>query len=204
MKNYEDELTELYGKKLKTKTDVLDAQRETQLKESENRAQSLERDYTETKNARAALSEKQRQSFNSSAAASGLNSGAGAQAILAMNSAAQKSAAQTDNGYLEAKEELRRSDEKAEASYRAGIAQAIAENDYERAKALFEEYKRRDSEAESEAKLKAGYGDFSGYEKLYGSESASAMKKLWIAKNPLLARNLGIISEAEFRKLKAK
>ena len=44
----------------------------------------------------------------------------------------------------------------------------------------------------------AAYGDFSGYEKMYGNEIANAMKQMWILQNPQIAWASGNISAEDY------
>ena len=91
-----------------------------------------------------------------------------------------------------------------ETQYKSAVAQAIAENDYNRAKALMDEYGNQESRDATMAKILAGYGDFSGYAKLYGDDVANNMAQYWIYSNPQLAYSMGKISEDEYRRLMGK
>jgi len=201
MKSYEDELNALYDKKLMAKTDALEAEHKGNVEAIKSERAGIDAQYAMAQNAAAATAERDRRSFNTSALASGLNAGAASQAQLAMGVAARNNAASLEEKRLNAHAASAQREAEAESSYKQKIASAIGENDYERAKALYEEYKRSGSAAESEAKLMAAYGDFSGYADLYGEETAQAMRQIWIAKNPLLARNMGIIDQAEYKRL---
>ena len=91
-----------------------------------------------------------------------------------------------------------------ETQYKSAVAQAIAENDYNRAKALMDEYGNQENRDATMAKILAGYGDFSGYAKLYGDDVANNMAQYWIYSNPQLAYSMGKISEDEYRRLTGK
>lgn len=91
-----------------------------------------------------------------------------------------------------------------ETQYKSAVAQAIAENDYNRAKALMDEYGNQENRDATMAKILAGYGDFSGYAKLYGDDVANNMTQYWIYSNPQLAYSMGKISEDEYRRLTGK
>ena len=58
-----------------------------------------------------------------------------------------------------------------------------------------------DNQALNNAKLRAAYGDFGGYETLYGKETADAMREFWIQANPNYAYANGLISEDTYNKL---
>ena len=56
------------------------------------------------------------------------------------------------------------------------------------------EYQRSLTSAQTLAK----YGDFSGYERLYGKETADRMREYWISSNPMEALNMGLISPERY------
>lgn len=91
-----------------------------------------------------------------------------------------------------------------ETQYKSAVASAIAENDYNRAKALMDEYGNQESRDATMAKILAGYGDFSGYAKLYGDDVANNMAQYWISKNPKLAYGMGRISAEDYARLTGK
>lgn len=88
-----------------------------------------------------------------------------------------------------------------ETQYKSAVAQAIAENDYNRAKALMDEYGNQENRDATMAKILAGYGDFSGYAKLYGDDVANNMAQYWISQNPKLAYDMGRISAEDYARL---
>ena len=88
-----------------------------------------------------------------------------------------------------------------ETQYKSAVASAIAENDYNRAKALMDEYGNQENRDATMAKILAGYGDFSGYAKLYGDDVANNMMQYWISQNPKLAYDMGRISAEDYARL---
>ena len=148
--------------------------------------------------------ERNRRNFNRQAAGSGLNTGTASQAALAQNSTWQR-----DYGNLRTAEAdaLAKADQQMaalETQYKSAVAQAIAENDYNRAKALMDEYGNQESRDATMAKILAGYGDFSGYAKLYGDDVANNMAQYWISQNPKLAYDMGRISAEDYARLTGK
>lgn len=148
--------------------------------------------------------ERNRRNFNRQAAGSGLNTGTASQAALAQNSTWQR-----DYGNLRTAEAdaLAKADQQMaalETQYKSAVAQAIAENDYNRAKALMDEYGNQESRDATMAKILAGYGDFSGYAKLYGDDVANNMAQYWISQNPKLAYDMGRISAEGYARLTGK
>lgn len=145
--------------------------------------------------------ERNRRNFNQQAAGSGLNTGTASQAALAQNSTWQR-----DYGNLRTAEAdaLAKADQQMaalETQYKSAVAQAIAENDYNRAKALMDEYGNQENRDAAMAKTLASYGDFSGYAKLYGDDAANNMAQYWISQNPKLAYDMGRISAEDYARL---
>lgn len=70
----------------------------------------------------------------------------------------------------------------------------------EREQKAYEEKQAEQSytRALNEAATLAKYGDFSGYAKIYGEETAQSMKKNWIAANPDTAYNMGLVDAAGY------
>lgn len=145
--------------------------------------------------------ERNRRNFNQQAASSGLNTGTASQAALTQNSTWQR-----DYGNLRTAEAdaLAKADQQMaalETQYKSAVAQAIAENDYNRAKALMDEYGNQENRDVAMAKTLASYGDFSGYARLYGDDVANNMAQYWISQNPKLAYDTGRISAEDYARL---
>ena len=91
-----------------------------------------------------------------------------------------------------------------ERQYQANVSSAIADNDYQRAQALLNEYNNGYTRDLNTAKTLAAYGDFSGYAGLYGQDTANNMAALWKAQNPDLAYNTGRMSAEEYKAVTGK
>ena len=55
-----------------------------------------------------------------------------------------------------------------------------------KAAAIVEDQNKQNEWYDQQAKILAGYGDFSAYERLYGKEAADRMRKIWDIQNPTL------------------
>lgn len=153
--------------------------------------------YQAQANSVASTASRNRLGFNEAANASGLNVGAGSQVALAQNTALQNNLATVRTNEANALSTADAQRTALDADYQAKISAAISRNEYERASALYSEYKNAASDLQAAAKERAstlaGAGDFSGYAALgYTDEQVAAMQKAWIAKNPALAANLGL------------
>jgi hypothetical protein len=97
--------------------------------------------YQAQANTLSAEAEKQKQAFNESASASGLNSGTGSQAALAMANQYQGNLTTIRTAEANAITDAQNELSQLYVDYQNSIAEAVAKNEYEKAAALLEEYK---------------------------------------------------------------
>lgn len=186
--------------------DALKAQRESELKSAYEQSMSAQKaaqekiapQYQQSANDLATQYERNRRNFNQQAAASGINTGAGSQAALAQNNEYIRAFGGLRAAEGEAQAEAARRMADLETQYKTAVASAIAENDYNRAGALLDEYNNGYQRDMQSAQLLAQFGDFSGFGQLYGQEQADAMAALWAAQNPDLAYNTGRITADQY------
>lgn len=176
--------------------------------------------YQNQRNAVAAQSERDRLRFNEYANAYGLNSGTGGQAALAFSTQLQNDLGSLRTAEANAISEAQLQLTKLYTSYQNSIAEAVANNEYERAAALLAEYKaaaqslvetaqnqaaldldvagfNKDTNQNNYNKLLdkaealAQFGDFSGYLALgLSQDQVNNMRKTWLAANPEIAAYL--------------
>lgn len=101
--------------------------------------------YRAARNQTAADAAVQRANMNEVLNASGLNTGASGQARLAMGIAEQNAMAELNRQQQAAIDEITLQRNQARVQYETAIAQAVADNDIERARALYEEAVRVDN-----------------------------------------------------------
>ena len=177
--------------------------------------------YQKQANQVSANAEKEKANFNEMAAYQGMNTGTGSQAKLAMANQAQG-----DLGDIRLAEANAIADAENDLTalyveYQNSIAEAVANNEYERAAALLEEYQKAAesvvSTAQNQAYLNldtashnqsikesayqrnlelaealASFGDFSGYRNLgFSDDMIAKMTAVWKAANPGIAWALG-------------
>ena len=109
----------------------------------------------------------------------GINSGAGSQMFLSLTNARNAALAQNEQSRQEAILAGEQALADLEISYKSQIAEALANNELEKAQALYQEITNDQNRQEVIAQAMAQMGDYSGYEKLYGSETADAMQKAY-------------------------
>ena len=186
--------------------------------------------YNNALNNQASAYERQRQAFNERAAGSGIGTGTGSQAALAMNVANQGNMASINKAKADAITDAQNKITDLHTSYQNSVAEAVAQNDYERAVQMLNEYRTQaqsvvqtaQAQADEDyrawqsglnannasyqrsmeqAQLLSQYGDFSGYENLYGADTANNMRQAWVASNPDLAYNTGTIDADRYREI---
>lgn len=196
-----DAINRMYDANINAQRNNLQTSYDQNMSNLEANRESIAKRYQQQRNAAATDYERQRRNFNEQAMMNGLATGVGSQAALAQNSAYQK-----QQGTINAAEgtdvtNLERSIADLKVKYQNDINSAIADNDYKRAAAMLDEYNMAYNRAQQEAQTKAQYGDFSGYETLFGPETANQMRNAWIAQNPGIAYSLGYIGADAYYQL---
>lgn len=148
--------------------------------------------------------ERNRRNYNQQAVGNGINTGTASQAALAMNSNYQRDYGALRTAQANAQAEADRGMANLQAQYQNAVSNAIAQNDYQKASALYQEYNNQYTRDSQQAALLAQYGDFSGWEKLIGKEQADNMAAVWRIQNPDLAYQLGQMSANEYFRVKGQ
>ena len=197
-------VNDLYDAKQQSQLSQLESAYQASRAEAEAARDKLPGQYQQQANDLSAQYERNRRNFNLQAEASGLNTGAASQAALAQNSAYQRDMGALRTAQADAMTEADRGIAELERQYQANVSSAIADNDYQRAQALLNEYNNGYTRDLNTAKTLAAYGDFSGYAGLYGQDTANNMAALWKAQNPDLAYNTGRMSAEECEAITGK
>ena len=197
-------VNDLYDAKQQSQLTQLESAYQASRAEAEAARDKLPGQYQQQANDLSAQYERNRRNFNLQAENSGLNTGAASQAALAQNSAYQRDIGALRTAQADAMTEADRGIAELERQYQANVSSAIADNDYQRAQALLNEYNNGYTRDLNTAKTLAAYGDFSGYAGLYGQETANSMAALWKAQNPELAYNTGRMTAEEYKAVTGK
>lgn len=197
-------INDMYDAKKQSQLSQLESAYQASRAEAEAARDKLPGQYQQQANDLSAQYERNRRNFNMQAAGAGLNSGTASQAALAQNSAYQRDMGNLRTAQADAMTEADRSIAELERQYQANVSSAIADNDYQRAQALLNEYNNGYTRDLNTAKTLAAYGDFSGYAGLYGQDTANNMAALWKAQNPDLAYNTGRMSAEEYKAITGK
>lgn len=199
-----DQVNSMYDAYLKSQLAGLQGAYEQNLSNSQAARDAIGGTYQQQANDMAVQYERNRRNSNEMAAANGLNTGAGSQQNLALQSVWNR-----DYGRLRSAEagdlaEADRGIADLKNQYQIAIQQAAAENDYKRAAALLDEYNNQYNRQLQQAQMLASYGDFSAMATMFGEDAADNMRKAWIGQNPLLAYNTGMIDASQYYKMTGK
>lgn len=131
----------------------------------------------------------------------GLNRQPGSQQSLSLGLGAATASGRLAQQQQLAAQESQRQQELLKTDYQNQISKAVAANDYKTAAALLDNYNKQNSWLDQNAAAMASFGNFSGYEQLYGPDQARAMQQFWIGSNPELAYNTGVIDAARYKQI---
>lgn len=134
----------------------------------------------------------------------GLNRQPGSQQALSMGLAARTAAGRLAQQQQMAAEESARQKALLSTDYNNRVQAAIADRDYKTAAALLDDYNNQNSWLDKNAERMAGFGNFSGYEQMYGPSTARTMQQFWIGANPELAYNTGVIDSKRYKSITGK
>ena len=167
-KTGEEYINAMYDSKLAAQNAQLKKNYDSAMSDIAKEQEDLNRNADEASRQASVQSAQERQRWAESAAASGLSSGADAQARLAQGNQLQKSLTDISTARDTGEAELNRQRSRLADQYAAQIEEARANNDYARAEALYQEALREEQKYKEKASLMAGAGDFSEYGSYYG------------------------------------
>ena len=194
--------------------DMYAAQQQARLNELENAynlsmsdmqaaAEKIPQQFQTQANANAVDYERQRRNALEQFNMNGLNTGANSQYQLSMMGNNQRTMNNIRQAQASSEAEAARQQANLTAPYQSNIASAIANNDYQKAAALLDEYNNAYERDLKNAGLLAEYGDFSGYAGLYGQDVADGMAAIWYQQNPDVAYVTGKITKDQRDNIKA-
>lgn len=192
-----DAINQMYNAQAAAKQQELKAAYDRQMSSAQAAADKIPQTYQQQANALATQYERNRRNLNMQASGNGINTGAASQQALALNSAYQRDYGSIGRAQADAQAEAQRGIANLTAQYESDIQSALAQNDYQKAAALLNEYNNAESRNLKNAQILAEFGDFSGYANLYGKEQADKMLAVWRAQNPDLALMVGDITQAQ-------
>lgn len=190
-----DAVGQMYDAQRAARVNELEAAYNASMSDMQAAADKIAPQYQTAANDLAAQYERNRRNFLEGAATSGINTGAGSQQQLAMGSNYQRDFGNVRTSEAEQTAEANRQMANLTSQYQTDIRTALADNDYAKAAALLDEYNNGYQRDLANAELLARYGDFSGYESVYGPDTAAGMRDIWLQQNPDVAYVTGRITK---------
>lgn len=192
-----DAVGQMYDAQRAARVNELEAAYNASMSDMQAAADKIAPQYQTAANDLAAQYERNRRNFLEGANMNGINTGAGSQQQLAMGSNYQRDFGNVRTSEAEQTAEANRQMANLTSQYQSDIRTALADNDYAKAAALLDEYNNGYQRDLANAELLARYGDFSGYESVYGPDTAAGMRNIWLQQNPDVAFVTGQITEAQ-------
>lgn len=195
---------DLYDKQYGSQAAQLQTAYDRNLSDARAAQQKITPQYQQQANSLAAQYERNRRNANLNAMNSGLSTGNAVQQQTALNSQYQRNYADLRGNELQAQAAAAQNIAGITADYQNALANARAEAENKKAAALVEDQNKQNTWYDEQAKLRAGFGDFGAYERLYGPEAAEQMKNVWIIQNPEVALGAGLIDKAKYKEVTGK
>lgn len=191
----------LYDQQYNSQATQLKTAYDKSLSDAQAAQRKIAPQYQTQANQLATQYERNRRNANVNAMASGLGSGTALQQQEALNNSYLKNYATLRGQEAQAQTQAQQGIADLGSAYRQNLSTAMADAQNKKAAALIEDRNKQNDWYDTQAKLLAGYGDFSGYEKLYGTEAANGMKDIWIAQNPEIALSAGLIDAEKYQQM---
>lgn len=160
--------------------------------------------YQQSANDLSVQFERARRNMNTQGIGSGINSGAATQMGLSQTNEYLRDFGKLRSEEANAIAESERNMLNIKTQYQNAVAAAVADNDYKRAAALYDDFMNQNNLDLQKAQNLAQYGDFSMYAQIYGPEQAANMEAYWKATNPDAAYNTGKLTPEEYKKITGK
>ena len=197
----EQQIRDVYAKARQNNLAALQTAYDQNLSNAQANRDKITPQYQDSMNQLGAEYERQRRNNNLQAQANGLNTGANSQMQLGQMNVYSQGQAGMQRQMNEALDAADRGILDLKTNYQNQISQAAANNDYQLAAALLDEYGNQFQRQSQEAARLAEYGDFSLYTNIYGADAARNMERSWLLQNPQLAYTLGKITADEYFKM---
>lgn len=191
----------LYDSQYNSQAAQLKTAYDKSLSDAQAAQQRIAPEYQTQANAMAAQYERQRRNMNLQAMQSGLNTGTAVQQQAALNNKFQQNYAGLRGQEAGALTAANQKIADLGVGYQNDLAQARIDAENKKAQAQISEQNTLYDWQDQQAKLMAGYGNFSGYEALYGKDTADQMREVWIIQNPEAALGAGLINAARYQQI---
>jgi len=198
------QIKNLYDQQYNSKAAQLKTAYDQNVSKAQVEQQKIAPQYQTSANQLATQYARNRRNTNLQAMNSGLNTGTAVQQQNALNTAYQNNYTGIRNQEAQAQTEAGQKLVDLGVNYRSDLAAEKASAENAKAVKLIDNQNTLNNWYDTQAKLLASYGDFSGYEKLYGKAAAQQMRDVWIIQNPETALGAGMISANEYKTITGK
>ena len=181
-----DKIGNLYNQQYNAQAANLKTAYDKNVSDLQAQQQKIAPQYQTQANQMAAAYERNRRNLNLQNMNAGMGTGTAVQQQEALNTAFQNNYAGLRAGEATAQSNASQQMADAGFNYQQKLNEARAESENKKAASLVEDQNKQNDWYDTQAKLLAGYGDFSAYEKLYGKDAADYMRKVWELRNPKL------------------
>lgn len=195
------QISNLYDKQFNSQAAQLKTAYDQNVSNAQAAQQKIAPQYQTQANAMAAQYERNRRNMNLQNMNAGMGTGTAAQQQEALNNRFQQNYTGLRNQEAAAQTEAGQKMVDLGVAYQNNLAQERMNTENKKAAAQIENTNTLNNWYDQQAKLKAGYGDFSGYESLYGKQAADQMKNVWIIQNPDVALGAGMIDAARYQQI---
>ena len=196
-----DKIGNLYNQQYNAQAANLKTAYDKSVSDAQAAQQKIAPQYQTQANSMAAAYERNRRNANLQAMNRGLNTGTAVQQQEALNNVFQRNYAGLRANELGAQASAAQNITDFGFNYQQKLNEARAESENKKAASLIEDQNKQNDWYDQQAKLLAGYGDFSAYERLYGPDATKQMKEVWIIQNPEAALGAGLIDKAKYKKV---
>ena len=193
-----DKIGNLYNQQYNAQAANLKTAYDKNVSDLQAQQQKIAPQYQTQANQMAAAYERNRRNLNLQNMNAGMGTGTAVQQQEALNNVFQRNYAGLRAGEATAQANASQQIANAGFDYQQKLNAARAESENKKAASLVEDQNKQNDWYDTQAKLLAGYGDFSAYERLYGPDATKQMRDVWVIQNPAAAYGAGLISKARY------
>lgn len=196
-----DKIGDLYNQQYNAQAANLKTAYDQNMSNLQAQQKQIAPQYQTQANQMAAAYERNRRNLNLQNMNAGMGTGTAVQQQEALNSAFQKNYAGLRANEATAQSNMGQQLANAQFDYQQKLNEARADSENKKAASIVEDYNKQNDWYDQQAKLLAGYGDFSAYERLYGPDATKQMRDVWVIQNPRAALGAGLIDANRFKEI---
>lgn len=196
-----DQIGNLYNQQYNAQAANLKTAYDKNVSDLQAQQQKIAPQYQTQANQMAAAYERNRRNLNLQNMNAGTGTGTAVQQQEALNTAFQNNYAGLRANEATAQSNMSQQMANAGFNYQQKLNEARADAENKKAASLVENQNKTNDWYDQQAKLLAGYGDFSAYERLYGPDATKQMRDVWVIQNPRAALGAGLIDANRFREI---